>query len=188
MGTVACLGWGSLVWDPRELAIRRHWFEDGPLIHVEFVRQSRDGRITLVLTQTECPVRSLWAVMDTTDLATAKANLRIREGIPSKNEGRDIGAWSCDQPSPALIPNLAEWASAQGVSHVVWTNLRPKFSGDDNTIPTADQVAQYLASLTGNQRIFAEKYIRLAPSQIDTEYRRKIEAMLHWTVAVDLQK
>lgn len=168
-----------MVWDPRELAIRRHWFEDGPFIHVEFARKSQDGRITLVLTQTNYPVRSLWAVMEATDLASAKTNLRNREGIYAKNEDRDIGTWSCGQPSPTLIPHLAEWAGAHGVSHAVWTNLRPKFI--DDTVPTANQVTEYLAGLTGNQRMLAEKYVRLAPTQIDTEYRRKIEAILHWT-------
>lgn len=180
MTTIACLGWGSLVWDPRELPIQRHWFDDGPFIHVEFARQSQDGRITLVLTQTESPVRSLWAVMDATELASAKMALREREGILQKNEECHIGAWSSGQPSPALIPKLAEWAEAQGAQHVVWTNLPPKFNGYD-TAPTVEQVVHYLSELNGAKRDNAERYIRLAPKQIDTAYRRRIEATLQWT-------
>jgi hypothetical protein len=185
--TIACLGWGSLVWDPRELAIQRQWFDDGPLIHVEFVRQSQDGRITLVLAQTESPVRSLWAVMDAADLASAKKELRKREGIPEKNEGMHIGAWSVGDPSPALIPGLAEWAVARGIAHVVWTNLPPKFNGAETT-PSAEQVVQYLASLTGAQREVAERYVRFAPRQIDTAYRRRIEAALQWTARNAVQE
>lgn len=180
MTTIACLGWGSLVWDPQELAIQRRWFDDGPLIHVEFARQSQDGRITLVLVQTENPVRSLWAVMDATDLASAKTDLRKREGIPEKNEDKHIGTWSAGQPFPALIPGLAEWAVAHGIAHVIWTNLPPRFNGSETT-PSAEQVVQYLGGLTGALREVAERYVRFTPRQVDTAYRRRIEAALQWT-------
>lgn len=179
MTIIACLGWGSLVWDPRELAIQRQWFDDGPFIHVEFTRQSQDGRITLVLTETEKPVRSLWAVMDATALSSARAKLRKREGIPEKNEVKHIGTWSTGQPNPALIPNLAEWANAHGVAHVIWTNLPPKFN-ENETTPSAEQVVKYLSELTGAQRDVAERYVRFTPRQIDTEYRRRIESALQW--------
>lgn len=182
---IACLGWGSLVWDPRELAIQRQWFNDGPLIHVEFARQSQDGRITLVLTESANPVRSLWAVMDSVDLASAKSDLRRREGVPEKNEEKHIGSWSVGQPSPDLIPSLAEWASAHGIAHVIWTNLPPKFGGEEKA-PSSEQVAEYLSGLLGAQREVAERYVRLTPRQIDTAYRRRIEAALQWT-AIDAE-
>jgi hypothetical protein len=78
---IACLGWGSLVWDPRELPIRREWFKDGPLAPIEFIRQSLDGRITLAIDRRPraAPVRLLWTLMVPTDLPTAKESaLRSR--------------------------------------------------------------------------------------------------------------
>ena len=46
---IAILGWGSLVWNPRNLSIiNSAWHPDGVLLPIEFARISRDGRLTLV--------------------------------------------------------------------------------------------------------------------------------------------
>lgn len=120
MAIVACFGWGSLVWDPRTLPIQRRWFDDGPFIRVDLLRKSQNGRITFVLDPGASLVRSLWAVMDADELAHAVRSLREREGIPERNEGDHIGRWQHDEPSPAAIPALADWASGHGVDAAVW--------------------------------------------------------------------
>ena len=175
MPTIACLGWGSLVWDPRELPIQRKWFADGPFVKVEFLRQSKGNRITLVLDSNARPVRSLWAVMDAADLPGAKEALRSREGCNAV----DIGTWSRGSNEPPNIVELPQWANAHGFDAVVWTALSAKFG--NGGAPTADQVVGYLRALSGAARDAAEAYVRRAPKQIDTSYRRKIEAELGWT-------
>lgn len=132
--------------------------------------------MTLVLTANEKAVPSFWAVMETQDLATARAELRAREKIPEKNEERHIGTWTVGQTSPPFIGNLPEWAAAHDVSHVVWTNLPPKFSGVERT-PLIEEVLTYLAGLTGAEANRAEEYVLLAPAQIETNYRQRIEAL-----------
>jgi hypothetical protein len=175
--TIACLGWGSLVWDPRELPIQRRWFEDGPLVSVEFQRQSDDGRMTLVVSRNTPRVRVLWSIMDTDDLGLAREALAKREGC--RNIDR-IGAWSGDDEAPQSIPTLRDWASTNKLMGVIWTALPPKFGGEDVT-PTEEQVVSYLGALRGTKRDNAERYVRRAPPQIDTPYRRAIESTLGWT-------
>lgn len=178
MSRIACLGWGSLVWDPRGLPIRRRWFDDGPIICVEFVRQSNDGRLTLVLHESGTFVRSLWAIMDSDDLDTAKKSLRIREDI--RNDKPElIGAWTAGECSPDHIIDLQTWADARGIDAVIWTALPAKFQGKPRA-PSAEQAIAYLSQLRGRARDSAEQYIRRAPKQVDTVYRRHFEANFGW--------
>ncbi len=181
MAAIACLGWGSLIWDPRELPHRRAWFPDGPLLPVEFVRQSLDGRVTLVVAPGRAPVRCLWSVMETTDLGDAIAALGQREKIAESRRGDWVGRWRTGEREPAAIPSLPSWASSRGIDAVVWTALPARFDGTDGVEPDAAQVLAYLEALAGDLRAVAERYIRMAPRQIDTDYRRMIEARLGWT-------
>ena len=180
MANIACLGWGSLIWDPRGLPIQRYWFEDGPLIRLEFARQSEDGRVTLVIIERSArPVRSLWALMDSETVEGARKALRLREGTKSKH----IGSWSVGTRAPDSIPELDKWAAAKQLDHVIWTALPPhigKGIEKDERTPTKEEVVHHLQNLTGTQRDHAEQYIRRAPPQIDTAYRRQIEEVFYW--------
>ena len=177
---IACLGWGSLIWNPGVLVIERHWFEDGPLAPVEFTRKSDDRRITLVIDATAAPIRLLWSLMLVTDVPAAVDNLRVRERILRSRNVPGIGRWEKGNTAPMLIPELPPWAEARGLDAVVWTALGPRFN-DQRTSPSAEQIIAHLDSLTGLERAAAEEYVRCAPPQIDTEYRREIEAKLGWT-------
>ena len=175
MTNIACLGWGSLIWDSEELPIRTRWFEDGPLIPVEFARHSKGDRITLVIVPDARPVPALWALMDSDSLDVARKHLREREDTID----RYIRDWSRETDSPECIPELSEWAFARNVDHVIWTGLPPKFESK-NRLPSEEDVLKHLRQLRGKARQDAERYIRRAPPQIDTEYRQGIEAELQW--------
>jgi hypothetical protein len=118
--------------------------------------------------------------MDAADLPAARASLRKREGIPEKHEEKYVATWSVGQESPPLMPALDNWAHAHGLGHVVWTNLPPRFN-DVEVVPRTEEVVQYLRGLTGARRDSAERYVRFAPRQVDTAYRREIEAALGWS-------
>lgn len=170
-----------------------NWRPDGPPVRVEFVRQSGcgvcpedqrrscdRGRLTLVLHKGADAVPSLWARMtvDTPD-AAVKA-LAERENVGSKNIDKNIGRWprNGNKDDPMDIPGLARWAASRDVEHVVWTALGPKFGGKNGEFPTEDDAVKYLDALDGEHRKAAEKYVRCAPPQIDTAYRRRISGRL----------
>ncbi len=181
---IACLGWGSLVWDPQTLPVRRPWFQDGPLLPIEFARQSKDGRITLVIVREGnfAAVRSLWALMSIGDLAEAKKELADREGIKEANIDKYIGSWPCGADSDCkVIAEIGKWAACKSLDAVIWTALPPKFKKGNDSVPKIGQVLLYLNKLAYEKRRHAEEYIRKAPRQIDTEYRRRIEEKFGWT-------
>ena len=176
MANIACLGWGSLVWDPRNLQIQGKWRDDGPLVRVEFARKSQNDRVTLVLHSEAAPVRSHWALMDAQDDQEAREHLGTREQIPEKSWHDLIGVWP--ETSSACILGLAEWAQERKLDAVVWTALGGNFNEKGRSLE--DQVLGHLQSLCESKRADAERYIRRAPRQIDTEVRRRIEAELNW--------
>jgi hypothetical protein len=180
---IAFLGWGSLVWDPGALPINHQWHADGPYVRAEFLRKSNNGRLTLVLALAADPVRSLWTTFDGSGLSQACEALRTREGIPVKNLDRSIGSWSRGDPNPECILDIEPWAASRGIESVVWTSLPPKFNEQDGVGPSADEAVEYLSGLKGPTRVLAEQYIRQAPQQVDTTYRRKFEAALGWSYA-----
>ena len=165
---IACLAWGSLVWDPGELPVRREWFADGPLLPIEFAGRSGNGRVTLVLLDKAPVVRSLWALMSISDLQGAKEALADREKMTSKIKTENIGFWSGKLKSDGVgVEEIEEWANRVGVDAVVWTALGPKFGSENKYSPDlADKVIEYLRSLSYVKGQNAERYIRQAPRQI----------------------
>ena len=196
---IACLGWGSLVWNLDGLPVKTlrsdlpvlpwtrcaegecgDWQRDGPCVSVEFVRQSKDGRLTLVLYDAAAPVQSLWACMTVDDLPAAVKALAEREGCKEEY----IGRWSRGQADPKKIPDLEVWAIDRDIEHVIWTALGPKFC-DLQVAPTEDQAVAYLRKISEEgSDAKAKKYVRQTPQQINTAYRRCIVRCLgsEWEV------
>ena len=85
----------------------------------------KNGRLTLVLSPSAEPVRSLWATMAGVDLTAAREALRLREGISANNATRYIASWTRGQQNPQCVLELRPWAESRGIESVVWTALPP---------------------------------------------------------------
>jgi hypothetical protein len=115
------------------------------------------------------------------DLVHAREALRIREGIGLKKTAAEyIGSWKTAATPRGPAKPIASWADKLGLDAVVWTALPPRY-GNENRVPTVDEVVAHLSSLPREKRGIAERYVRMTPRQIDTEYRRAIERELGWT-------
>lgn len=177
MEEVVCLGWGSLIWSQKVLPVVGPWQEDGPALPLEFARESRDKRITLVVCESAPAVTTLWARLSVSSLDEAKTVLAAREGSAIASIGWWSQAGTSRHPGAA---NIGRWAAARGFAGVVWTALRPKFDQRYQT-PTPEEVVRHLGGLKGSARQAAEEYVRFAPRQIVTPYRTAIEGALGWT-------
>lgn len=174
---IACLAWGSLVWNPEELSkyLSCGWQPDGPWLPVEFARVSRNGRLTLVIEEQSAPVQVLWAEMRIRTLAAAVEALRLREGCAASA----VGVYPGSENRPGYR-GIADWAGTMGFDHVIWTALGPKFSGGDSAPANAHAAVEYLRSLPPHVSRLAEEYVRRAPKQIRTAFREVIERELQW--------
>ena len=182
---IVCLGWGSLIWCPGSLPCTGDWHCDGPNLPIEFARQSKDGRVTLVIEQNADPVPTLWTQLRIDSIDDARRALADREKVCLSRNPRSIGHWS---PANASQHNesaaIGDWARLKGADAAVWTALKPRFN-DRLMTPTSAQVIAYLRSLDEQQKTKAEEYVRKAPQQIKTAYRKAIELALGWTALLD---
>ena len=178
---IACLGWGSLCWNPGELRTSGGWRADGPELPLEFTRASDKGkgRLTLVITPGVSEVQCLWTLLTYGGVAEAAAALREREGCALGAIGRWPGADEHQRPGGNAI---GAWARAKGLDDVTWTALRPKFRNVDGQQPAnAQEALEYLLTRPAGVREEAEEYVRKAPIQIRTAFRKTFEEQLGGT-------
>lgn len=184
---IACLGWGSLIWDPRSLGISRTenredaWAEDGPELPVEYARESGRGRLTLVLLPSVAAVPTLWTKFTSQSLAVAQENLAAREEIEPHHREEWIAHWLRGEGSISPTQAIVEsWARDRDIDAIVWTDLPPKTAGQNGIAPSLQQALSFLKSRTGEEWKAAEEYVRKTPRQIRTNFRSVFEKELGW--------
>lgn len=173
---IACIGWGSLTWDPQELKVEKKWYDDGPILPVEFTRISDDDRVTLVIDHYAAPQMTMWALISTQDLDEAIGSLIEREHTSLKN----VHFITIDgTPQTSIEKVIQEWLLEKRLDAAIWTGLSYSKKTDSKR-PPIDDIIDHLNRLTGEASERAKEYITKAPKQINTEYRREIENSLGW--------
>ena len=185
---IAFIGWGSLVWGPGSLRIKETWYDDGPVLPVEYRRYSKGGIMTLVLCPGVQSVRTLWAEAEYTKLSDAIENLRIRENIPLGSVDRIgfviAGGRSRCNTVPEAAISIYTWVETKKFDAAVWTDLPQNpmvFQQQTDMEMNEENIVTYLRDMEArNDHSYkdAREYIERTPAQIYTRLRKKIRQEL----------
>lgn len=183
------LGWGSLIWEPKKLDYNKSlgWIYDGPTLPIEFARISKDGRLTLVITEKGSLNKTFYTLANSNlSFEETFENLRIREGKCYK---KDIGFYKAETDEFhsndfKYKEEIRNWAKEKKIKNIIWTDLPEKWSyqneNDETVNVNPNEIIEYQKNLTSEKKELAEKYIRKTPPEIKTNFRKVIEEQLNW--------
>ena len=177
MMRIATLGWGSLIWDPRDLPREGTWQSGGPTLPIEFSRISRDCRLTLVIDpHNGTPVATRFVLSPRSDPDDAISDLRRREETVSDRIGyvdlKHHSEWC--RVHPAALEVIRTWERDHGFDAVVWTDLPANFQEETGEAFSLDAAERYLRRLPKGAADRARRYIQNAPPEVDTPLRRRL--------------
>jgi hypothetical protein len=182
---IAVLGWGSLVWERRELNTAAEFTPNGPLLPVEFCRISADGRLTLAIDEDFGDVCTTYSAPSAfADLDAAIENLRKREGTivseigfvePAAGRQSDAAM----ERHPQVVATIAAWAEASGYDAAIWTALESNFQrrskgGETFSVTAAIRYLEALEVEDAGKFDRALRYIRNAPPEVETPVRDEV--------------
>ena len=176
---IVILGWGSLIWDPRDLPREGRWERGGPTLPVEFSRVSRDARLTLVVdVLAGVPVVTRYALSPRAFTPDALQDLAAREGTGTGQIGfvdlRD-GSSSADKPGQrSTCATISAWCQEHQFDGAVWTALNSNFTDETGTEFSVESALTYIRSLPKSARNVALHYIRSAPDEVVTPVRTAV--------------
>lgn len=178
---IVILGWGSLIWDPRDLPHQDPWMKDGPELPLEFSRISKDRRLTLVIDDLHGEIcKTLYAYSPRISLADAARDLQAREGTNEKRIGHydhrtKVSSFEKFGEQIDIRDILSGWCQRHAVDGVVWTALPSNFNNELDTEFCVEHAVTFLKGLPQTARKNALKYFQNAPEQIDTPLRRRVK-------------
>lgn len=161
---IGILGYGSLIWSPRNLAVKGDWNNEGIHLPVEFSRIAANGRVVLTLTPEAELQKTLWIKSKFSDLIDAIDNLASREGCHASGIG------IIDKNNVATKDFLGK----NNLDCLIYANLERNFESVTGKNLCHESVRHYLSRLDENTYAIAREYIENAPPQINTLIRRSL--------------
>lgn len=173
------LGWGSLIWDKeRELKTDSDWKLGGPVLKIEFSRVSSDGRLTLVIDRKNgSNVSTYFAKSVRNELEEAIADLMTREGTVKRMIGfvdliNNSSSLDLFPNQPDVFDSIKDWCKQRGYKVVVWTALDSQFEEKVGKKYSPTNALKYLRDLPEPKKVKAKEYIKRAPVEVETEFRK----------------
>ena len=174
---IGIIGWGSLIWDQRELKTKGDWLKNGPVIPIEFCRLSTDGRITLVINQDFKPVPTLIIESLFETLDEAINDLALREGTETiKNIGHyTYTSGSFHSIRNAFVKEILQQYKTD-FDALIWSDFGVSFKDKGLGALSVENVIKHIESLDQNMKEKAIEYIIKTPNQVQTTFRPFLEA------------
>jgi len=183
---IAILGWGSLLWDPRDLKLDAPFEPTGPNLPIELCRISKNRRLTLIIDERFGTLCQTYAAASAfTDLAEAVENLRVREEMSSAADvGFAVIASQERSPHavkrhPHAIETIADWTAHAGYDAAIWTALDSDFEAQTRepfSVNAAMRFLEHLEQHDPDAFARALEYIRRAPGATQTPVRETTAA------------
>ena len=189
---IGIIGWGSLLWDPRDLKISKikigncsqDIWHGGPYLPIEFARVSNDGRLTLVIdeginTDIQSSKSQTWIAESLlSSVEDARFDLSIREGGEGVPTGH-AGITSRNEFGINML--IKEWLdgpeNTEKFTDLIWTNLEPKSNEPGEKWEYGDR-CKYIQSNMENKKLI--EYLKKAPPTVRTPIRDYAEKEFGW--------
>lgn len=182
--TIAILGWGSLISNTGGLSVEMNkWYNDGPVLPIEFARVSNNGRLTLVIYPSGKPVKTYYAVSTLPELNSAIENLAKREGTERWPENIGYMNFITSELKSRILTepmkqSFQDWNKNKCFDAIIWTDLQDNFQAKTKQPFSLNSSIEYLKSLKGDQFREAKEYILTAPEQTVTNNRPGLTSFL----------
>lgn len=174
---IGIIGWGSLIWDQRELKTKGDWLPDGPILPVEFCKLSSQGRITLVINRNFKPIPTLVIESLFKTLDEAINDLAKREGT---EDIKNIGHYTYTSESfhsrdrNAFVKEILKQYKTD-FDALIWSDFGVRFKDKGLGDLSVENIIKHIESLDQNMKEKAIEYIIKTPNQVQTTFRPFLE-------------